>query len=617
MSPLPKLASAIAAIVVSVIVRKRARRGRRSKSEKARTKTRKASKADELGAFVSDDEDALPNVVASSPESPEGGRLRGLKFVIKDIFDVRGRTTGFGSPAWKSTHQPARRNAECIEWLANAGAQAVGITTLDELAYAINGENVHYGTPVNPNARQCIPGGSSSGSAVACAGKLRDCDFALGTDTGGSVRVPASYCGVFGIRTSHDSISMKGVQPLAPSFDTVGWFARSIDILQRVGDVLLPEPDAHAPTQPSKWYLLEDAVSDKRTSPHAQCAAVAAVSALREVAPRTLRRINFSETLLASCPKFAALVGNQEDSGLECLREMVRVLMGAEIWENLSQWYSEEKPALGRPIKARIEAASQFSAQQIDTFKAVREEVREEVDRLLDGGGVFVLPTTPGVAPKRGQSDQATDSWRQKCFELLCISSLCGLPQVSIPLGTSGSHGPQGLSLIGGYQTDKMLISAARSLIPEISELYPDILENELLRLNPPPVPGESEKEQGNSALKAGKYQEALEYYSVAIGKNPKSAVFVANRAMVHLKLGNYELAEEDCTTAIKLDKSYVKAYLRRAAARSVGGNYLESLVDYEDALRLEPNNADAKREVDRMKRIIGMADPGIDDTDL
>jgi tetratricopeptide (TPR) repeat protein len=135
--------------------------------------------------------------------------------------------------------------------------------------------------------------------------------------------------------------------------------------------------------------------------------------------------------------------------------------------------------------------------------------------------------------------------------------------------------------------------------------------------LNPPPVPGESEKEQGNSALKAGKYQEALEYYSVAIGKNPKSAVFVANRAMVHLKLGNYELAEEDCTTAIKLDKSYVKAYLRRAAARSVGGNYLESLVDYEDALRLEPNNADAKREVDRMKRIIGMADPGIDDADL
>ena len=118
---------------------------------------------------------------------------------------------------------------------------------------------------------------------------------------------------------------------------------------------------------------------------------------------------------------------------------------------------------------------------------------------------------------------------------------------------------------------------------------------------------------KGNEALKEGKYQDAVEYYTVAIGKNPSNPVYVANRAMAHLKLGNYELAEDDCTAAIKRDNKYVKAYLRRATARSVGGNYLEALMDYEEALRLEPKNSDAKREVTRMKRIIGMADPGMD----
>jgi tetratricopeptide (TPR) repeat protein len=264
-----------------------------------------------------------------------------------------------------------------------------------------------------------------------------------------------------------------------------------------------------------------------------------------------------------------------------------------------------------------MEAASKLDADEVERLKEVREEVREEVDRILDGGAIFILPTTPGKAPKRGQSDQATESWRRKCFELLCIASLCGLPQVSIPLEAPNIEGPQGLSLIAGYQMDKMLIGAARQIVPALVEAYPDILEAELERLNPPEAPGESEKTKGNEALKQGKYQDAIEYYSVAIGKNPKSKIFVANRAMAHLKLGNYQLAEDDCTQAIKLDARYVKAYLRRAAARSVAGNYLEALMDYEEALRFEPNNSDAKREVYRMKKIIGMADPGMDVGDM
>ena len=323
--------------------------------------------------------------------------------------------------------------------------------------------------------------------------------------------------------------------------------------------------------------------------------------------------MNLTEHLVMGCPKFRAFVGTRKDAGLDCLREMVTVLMGAEIWENLGQWYTEEKPRLSGPVKARMATAAKLNADEVERLKEIREEVREEVDRILDGGGIFVLPTVPGKAPKRGQTDKETESWRKKCFELLCIATLCGLPQVSIPLQALDVEGPQGLSIIGGYQMDKILISAAREIAPALIEAFPAILKNELLRLNPPEAPGESDKVKGNEALKEGKYQDAVEYYTVAIGKNPSNPVYVANRAMAHLKLGNYELAEDDCTAAIKRDNKYVKAYLRRATARSVGGNYLEALMDYEEALRLEPKNSDAKREVTRMKRIIGMADPGMD----
>lgn len=596
---------ALALALAVAVTRKRAR-----ETGDAPGATARARDDDELGAFVERERDARVAGRAS-------GALRGMTFVVKDAFDLVGRSCGFGSVAFaaRGTRAPTR-HARCVEALLERGASAVGVTTMDELAYAINGENPHYGTPVNPKAKELIPGGSSSGSAVACAAALRGCDFALGTDTGGSVRVPASYCGVYGIRTSHGSVSTQGVQPLAPSFDTVGWFARSIDVLRRVGDALLPAENEHSPTRPTKWYLLEDALSEKRTSPHAQCAAVAAVAALHEIDPENFRRISLTEHLLSGCPKFASLVAGRKDCGLDCLRELVRVIMGAEIWENLGPWYTEKRPKIGAAVKARLEAAAQFSVDQVDHFKEIREEVREEMDRLLDNGVVLVLPTTPGKAPKRGQSDAATEEWRKKCFELTSIASLCGLPQVTIPLEAPDIEGPQGLSLIGGYQTDRMLMDAARDLVPALVDAYPNILKEELLRLNPPHEPGEEDKARGNEALKQGKYKDAIEYYSVAIGKSAKNPVYFANRAMAHLKLGNYESCEEDCTEAIKLNRKYVKAYLRRATARAVGGNYLEALIDYEDALRLEPNNSDAKREVNRMKKIIGMADPGMDEGD-
>src|SRR5712671_3391861 len=165
------------------------------------------------------------------------GPLRDLCFAVKDLIDVAGHPTGCGNPTWLATHPPASVSAVCVEQLLAAGAQCEGKTITDELAFSLLGENHFYGTPLNPSAPDRVPGGSSSGSASAVACGL--VDFALGTDTGGSVRVPASNCGIWGWRPSHGLISVAGVMPFSPTLDTVGVFARSAETLQRIARALL------------------------------------------------------------------------------------------------------------------------------------------------------------------------------------------------------------------------------------------------------------------------------------------------------------------------------------------------------------------------------------------
>src|SRR6202163_733421 len=194
---------------------------------------------DRLNAFCRYEDVALEGIPT--------GRLLGCSFAVKDVFDLAGYRTGNGHPRWLETHPPAERTASAVERLLAAGARMVGKTYCDEMTYSINGENVHYGTPINPKAPGHVPGGSSSGSAAAVSGGL--VDLALGTDCGGSVRIPASYCGIIGLRPTHGRVSDKGVLPFGPSFDVVGWFARDIDLFAKVGDVLLGDDKAAAPTR--------------------------------------------------------------------------------------------------------------------------------------------------------------------------------------------------------------------------------------------------------------------------------------------------------------------------------------------------------------------------------
>ena len=188
-------------------------------------------------------------------EPVDHGPLSGLSFAAKDMFDIEGLVTGGGNPDWLATHDPAQSTAPSVRACLDAGAHLISIAIADELAFSPFGENVYYGTPLNSAAPDRVPGGSSSGSASATAGGL--VDFALGTDTAGSVRIPASYCGIYGLRPTHGRISAEGVLPLSPSYDTVGWFARDADMLARVGDVLLNGNDVGGQVRRLLW--LDDA----------------------------------------------------------------------------------------------------------------------------------------------------------------------------------------------------------------------------------------------------------------------------------------------------------------------------------------------------------------------
>ena len=369
------------------------------------------------------------------------GPLSGLGFGVKDIYDVAGCKTGFGSPEWLSTHEAARATAPVVRKLLEAGADMVGKTQTDELTFSLNGENAHYGTPVNVNAPGRIPGGSSSGSAAAVAGGL--VDFALGSDTGGSVRAPASFCGIYGIRPTHGRVSLEGARPLAASFDTCGWFARDAAILERVGSVLLGSEGI--PGRPGKTLIASDAFA---------LAGNAVAGALQSAVDRIGRLLGKPERVTVSA------------EGLPQWFQVFRLLQGAEVWAEHGEWVSRVKPALGPGIRERIQWTSTIDAKEVAPAKQKREEIARRMDVLLADNKVLILPTVPGIAPLRNAPAAQTDEFRSHALSLLCIAGLARLPQVSLPVSKLDGC-PLGLSLISRRGGDEMLLRLARELAAE------------------------------------------------------------------------------------------------------------------------------------------------------
>jgi len=324
-----------------------------------------------------------------------------------------------------------------VQRLLDAGADMVGKTHTDEITWSLNGENAHYGTPVNVNAPGRIPGGSSSGSAAAVAGGL--CDFALGSDTGGSVRAPASFCGIYGIRPTHGRVSLEGACPLAPSFDTCGWFARSAEMLERVGRVLLGDERSGTPR---RLLLAQDAFA-------------LAGDAVTRVLDPAVKRIS-------------ALVGKPEPvtvaaDGLPQWFQVFRVLQSAEAWAQHGEWVTRVKPDLGPGIKQRIQWAADLDLNLVGPARTRREEIARYMEDLLSGGAVLVLPTVPGIAPIRNALPAETEDFRARALALLCPAGLARLPQVSLPLAKLDDC-PLGFSLVAARGSDMMLLELAKKL---------------------------------------------------------------------------------------------------------------------------------------------------------
>jgi amidase len=386
---------------------------------------------DALGAFCRHTHVA----VAGSGKGP----LAGLTFGVKDIYDIAGYKTGFGSPDWLATHAPATQTAPVVASLLAAGADMLGKTQTDELTYSLNGENAHYGTPVNVNAPGRIPGGSSSGSAAATAGKL--VDFALGSDTGGSVRAPAGFCGIYGMRPTHGRISLQGACALAKSFDTAGWFARDAALLERVGQVLLGAETAPAP---GELLLAQDAMAMLDD---------AAVAALQPALACITAAIAAPRTVTVSA------------EGLPQWFQAFRVLQGAEIHAQLGGWVAQTKPKLGPGVRERMAWVSTITVDEVAGAQSVRDAARRQMDALLANNAVLVLPTVSDIAPLLNTPASELDDFRARAMSLLCIAGLAGLPQISLPLATFKGC-PFGISLVAARGNDALLLALARRISP-------------------------------------------------------------------------------------------------------------------------------------------------------
>ncbi len=385
---------------------------------------------DDSGAFCGHGEVSLPG--------RPGGPLEGLRFAVKDLYDIAGHVTGCGNPDWLKTHGPAESTAPAVERLIEAGATMIGKTHTDELAYSLFGENFHYGTPVNARAPDRVPGGSSSGSAAAVAGGL--VDFAVGSDTGGSVRVPASFCGILGIRPSHGRIPLDGCMPLAPSLDTVGWFANDPGVFERVGQVLLNE--APGSKKPGGFLIAEDAFGLLD-----QAGRDSILKPLEDLKRR------FGE------PKPVALAAK-----LEGWRKAVFTISGTEIWQTHGDWITKVQPRFDPIIRERFKVAAEMTAEQAATAREVRAQAAAEMAELLDGDKVLILPTTPGPAPFLKTPPEEVETFRHRMLSLTSVAGLASQVQVSLPLAQADGA-PLGISILAAHGNDILLLGLAREIM--------------------------------------------------------------------------------------------------------------------------------------------------------
>jgi amidase len=385
-----------------------------------------------LNAFLD-----LDDIPVSNAQS---GPLAGLRLAVKDIYDVAGYRTGCGNPQKYREASPASATAPAVQALLDSGARFVGKTQTDELAFSLMGLNAHFPSPINPAAPDRVTGGSSSGSAAAVAGGLAD--IATGSDTGGSIRAPASFCGLIGLRTTHGRISLEGAMPLAPSLDTFGWFARDMVTYEKVGAVLLGDDrQRHDLVRPLALDALDGLVLGLQEAAEYRAMVGAVASVLGS--PRTVAPLPHSTDDLYWC---------------------FRKLQGYEAWQNHGAWISRGDRMLGPGVKERFEHGATIDAATAQRETERRVSFRLELADLLGEDGILVLPTVPGAAPLKAASFDDLQTYRERALRLLCLSGLSGFPQITLPLGQVDGA-PFGLSLLGPENSDRQLLALAARIL--------------------------------------------------------------------------------------------------------------------------------------------------------
>lgn len=368
------------------------------------------------------------------------GPLSGLSFAVKDLFDVAGFPTSGGQPFVLAQSGIKSRHAVTVERLLQAGARFIGKTITDELAFSMNGQNAHFGSPINGGAPDRISGGSSSGSAAAVSHGL--CDFALGTDTGGSIRAPANHCGLIGLRPTQGRVSLTGALDMAPSLDTCGWFTRDMDTYVRVAEVLLGDD---AQPLPDQVRLLRSPQLDALAQPEALQALSAAMQRVEAVTGPA-----------------QALAKDLLD--IESMFWSVRHIQGHETWGVNRGLITRFAPPLGPGVAQRFEWTRHVTDAQMEQARAMRAQLQTMWSSVVGHDGVLVLPTMPDIAPLSTLSESDMDDYRNRSVRLLCLSGLTGCPQISLPMA-SRSGAPLGLSLMGPPGSDLSLVRLARRVM--------------------------------------------------------------------------------------------------------------------------------------------------------
>jgi amidase len=375
-------------------------------------------------------------------EGAAQGPLRGLRFAVKDLFDVAGHPTGAGNPTWLATHPAATRHSPVVARLLDAGATLMGKVLTDELAYSLHGNNAHYGAPHNTRAPLRVTGGSSSGSAAAVAAGL--VDFALATDTGGSTRVPASYCGLWGSRTTHGALPADGLVPLSPGFDTVTWLARDASIFRAVARVLLPADGSPLRSGVRAVHVFDDAWA---------LADAEFAAPLARVTDGLARHAGVG-------PQHSRIAS---DASLHDWRQIYNTVGAHEAWQVHGAWIRETRPHFGDAITGRWQIAAHTTDAEAAAARTAMARIREEVRRVLGASGVAVLPSAASLALLRDTDAEHVNAVRLRTMAITCIAGLAGLPQVNLPLQAAGGE-PLGVSLLGPVGSDRALIELATRL---------------------------------------------------------------------------------------------------------------------------------------------------------